>query len=48
MTLLFRLPTYNKTLESFSSNLNLEDKNSFNTEYLLIAIQSYLSSSEEK
>ena len=48
MILLFRLPTFKGTLEECEQSLNLKEKNSFQTEYLLIAIQSYLSLDENK
>lgn len=46
--ILLRLPTFPKTLESVKSNLDLISKNCFQTEYLLIAIQSKLNSDDLK
>ena len=48
MNLLFRLPTDPLALQSLSSELNFIEKTNFETEYILIAIQSHLNNEDEE
>jgi hypothetical protein len=46
-TLLLRLPTYSKVVDALTHAFDLKGRNSFETEYLLTALQTHLHSQED-